>query len=381
LNTTKRSLLIIGTLASLVPLAGLNAQAATTTETRLIAEIGAPTPMDLVFDKVVAGRVAADKLSSSDARLLREQLQLQFQSLSTGQQQKVVAATRNISNEEGVARALAVLNSAVQADAKDALAAYTAATAKSALQQGKQPKFGATDNNLVFVATTGPCRVADTRFSSQIPPVTGVQIYGYSNIAGYDWTNQGGSGLAGSGNCTGTVYVGTAPVDVVATVTVVNTASVGSLQAWNGGTTLTVGGVLAWNPGDRLSNTTVIPMNRGIPAYPGSGFKRDFAVYNNSGTGIDIIVDVVGYFVHNNATPLECTSVAGALTVIAPGTSQFLNAPSCPAGYTAMSSQPDTGVYGLVVGTIFTSGCRINNVTSGALSGACNAQCCRLPGL
>jgi hypothetical protein len=338
--------------------------------------------LDAVIDKIVASRVAAGKVSTAEASMLRDQMQNQFRSLSSSQQQKVLAATQNIASEESLQAAAGALSAAVRVEAREALAAYSAETAKAAQQQGLQPKFGPADNNLVFVATTGPCRVADTRFFSQLPPVTGLQIYGYSNIAGYDWAAQGGSGFAGSGNCAGTVYTGTAPVDVVATVTVVNTASVGSLQAWNGGTTLTVGGVLAWNAGDRLSNTTVIPLNRAIAPYPGSGLKRDFAVYNNSGTGIDVIVDVVGYFVNNNATPLDCTVVPGTGVSIPATSSLFVNAPSCPTGYTAMSSQPDTAAqYGLLVGTIYDSGCRLNNITGTAKTGSCAAVCCRLPGL
>ncbi len=163
----------------------------------------------------------------------------------------------------------------------------------------------------------GPCRVADTRLNIRadwpgpVAGFTGRQIWGFSSVAGYNYNDfQGGTGIAGIGNCAGTVYGTPYPVSVVATIAVVNTSATGYLRAWNGGTTLTVGGILGWNAGDVLSNTTVIPMDRTIAEYPGSGpYKRDFAVYNNSGNPVDVIVDVVGYFIVNQATPLDCINV------------------------------------------------------------------------
>ena len=113
------------------------------------------------------------------------------------------------------------------------------------------------------------------------------------------------------------------PVAVVATVTVVNTLSPGALQAWNGGTTLSGGAVVNWSGFDRDSNTTVIPMNRFIVAFPGSGSKRDIAVNNNSFSPIDVVIDVVGYFIDNLATPLECQVVLGPGFSLPAGTARY----------------------------------------------------------
>ena len=126
----------------------------------------------------------------------------------------------------------------------------------------------------------------------------------------------------------------------------------------------------------------MIPVNRSIAQYPGSGpFKRDFAVNNNSVSSIDVVVDVVGYIVHNDATALECTTVLGIATSVTAFTSLFIAAPSCPTGYTAMNAQPTTGIYGFYLGSLFEGGCRLNNTTGGPLTGYCDAYCCRVPGL
>jgi len=166
----------------------------------------------------------------------------------------------------------------------------------------------------------------------------------------------------------------------VATVAVVNTFSTGSMRAWNGGTTLTVGGILGWNAGDVLSNTTVIPMDRNIVAYPGSGGKRDFGVYNNSPTQIDFIVDVVGYFIVNVATALDCTSVAGPGFVLGPGVSTLFSTPACPTGFTPIMGQPVTNQFGVDAGTILQQSCRISNYLGANANVNCDALCCRVPG-
>ena len=208
------------------------------------------------------------------------------------------------------------------------------------------------------------------------------QIFGYSDGPGYLWgSDQGGTGTAGVGNCVGTVYPATAPVAVVATVAVFNTFSTGSMRAWNGGTTLTVGGILGWNAGDVLSNTTVIPMDRSIAAISRQRAKRDFGLFNNSGSAIDYVVDVVGYFIENQATPLDCTRVLDTSFSLGAGLSILRNAPACPAGYTAVMGMPATNVFGVYTGSIFETQCRINNATGATVDNLrCDAQCCRLPG-
>jgi hypothetical protein len=170
-------------------------------------------------------------------------------------------------------------------------------------------------------------------------------------------------------------------VSVVATVAVTNTSSGGALRAWNGGTTLTVGGIVGWTAGQTLSNTTVIPMNRSITAYPGSGFKRDLGLYNNSPAAIDTIVDVVGYFIQNQATPLDCTTVLGPGYTLGSGVSTLFSAPACPTGYTAIMGQPVTNQWGVDAGTILQTSCRISNYLGASASVNCDALCCRVPGL
>ena len=380
MNTSKRAVLMIAAIAALMPLGAPGAEARAIPEANTSAASGLTTAFDRAIDLMVQQRVAARKLSAAEALVAREQLQLQFLSLTNAEQRSLVANAR-LNSEEGVHAAMTALNNAVNDAARQALA--EAQAGQQANQAGGQvkPKLGS-DGDLVFVATVGPCRVFDSRFGPG--PLGGLasrQIFGYSVIPGYPWGfDQGGTGTAGDGNCAGTVYTGTPPVSVVATVGVFNTFSTGSMRAWNGGTTLTVGGILGWNAGDVLANTTVIPMDRSIVPFPGSGLKRDFALNNNSGTPIDYVVDVVGYFIENQATALDCTVVSSGTTLIAAGTSSLVFSPACPAGYTFITAQPQTFVFGVYTGTLDSAGCRISNTTGVAVGVVCDSQCCRIPG-
>jgi hypothetical protein len=379
-----RTLLAISALAVLLPFGVANVGAATETRPSTAATAGLTTSFDRVIDLVMQQRVAAERLSATDARIAREQMQLQFLSLSRAEQQKFLDAYRSVDSAEAALAARAALTSAVSTDARQVMDQIQAADrAKLATGQSQgMAKLGLGGPDLVFVATVGPCRVFDSRFGPGPLAAFGArQVWGFSDNPFYLWSfDQGGTGQAGSGNCAGTVYPGVQPVSVVATVAVVNTFSTGSMRAWNGGTTLTVGGILGWNAGDVLSNTTVIPMDRNIVAYPGSGGKRDFGVYNNSPTQIDFIVDVVGYFIVNVATALDCTSVAGPGFVLGPGVSTLFSTPACPTGFTPIMGQPVTNQFGVDAGTILQQSCRISNYLGANANVNCDALCCRVPG-
>lgn len=384
MNRITRSLLSAGTLAVLLPLAPVPAMAATLDKPGATA-ISFATDYDRVIDAIVAQRVAQNQLTAAQALVAREQMQIQFRSLSAVEQRRLLAASRNLGSEEAVLAAGAALHAAIVDEARKALAEAQAATNKEpnvpGAYVGPQPKLGFT-GEYVFVPTVGPCRVADSRFSifGQLGATAARQVWGYSDGFGYAWgTDQGGTGTAGLGNCAGTVYTMTPPASVVATIAVVNTLTQGSMRAWNGGTTLTVGGVLGWNAGDLISNTTVIPMDRSIPAYPGSGGKRDFGLYNNSGGPVDFVVDVVGYFIVNLATALDCVNEFNPSVNIPANSSLLESSPACPAGYTGVAGITSLGP-GLYTSTLNAAGCRMGNLTGGALAGACGVRCCRVPG-
>ncbi|MFO1323676.1 MAG: hypothetical protein U1F15_06390 [Burkholderiales bacterium] len=376
MNATQRAVTVLAALAALAPFAMAPVQARTVDTTESIVPSG--TPIDAMIDLAVAQRVAAQNLPAADARLLREQLQLQFMTLAAADQRDVMAAAQRAKTDEAKIAVVDSLTAAVRRTAEAVLASVRDAQ-KVAIANGIQPKLGG-DGDQVYVATAGPCRVTDTRNTSPLAAFSARQIFAYSTGAGYSWAfDQGGTGTAGSGNCAGTVFTTTPPGSVVAIVTAVNTSSTGALQAWNGGTTLSSGAVVVWNPGDRAANTTVIPLNRFITAFPSSGSKRDMALNNNSSTPIDYVVDVLGYFIDNQATALDCQRVVGVDTDIPANSSILISTPACPTGYTSVIGGTTLGP-NRFTSTLLPFQCRLGNLSGGILTGSCDAICCRVPG-
>lgn len=380
MNISKRALLVVAAFA-LMPLAASGVNAATTT----VPDRGATamsTGFDRAIDLYLQQQISSGRLTSKDAMVAREQMQMQFLSLTQSERDNVAAAARDLSSPEIVAAAISALNAASVSAARAALDELQPKTDSNVRAQGLAPKLGG-DGDLVYLSLVGPCRIYDSRFGpGMLPAGFATQVYGLSILNGYNFAvDQGGTGVTGSGNCQPMAFIGVRPVAIVAAVTVLNTSTPGALQVWNGGTVLTVGAALAWNSGDRLSNTTVIPMDRSIAAFPGSGPKRDFGMFNNSPGPIDIVVDALGYFIVNQATALDCQRILDTDFSLAAGTSVLRTAPACPAGYTPMMGMPATNIFGVYTGTILENQCRINNATGATVNFLrCDAFCCRVPG-
>jgi hypothetical protein len=259
---------------------------------------------------------------------------------------------------------------------------------------GKSPlKLGSATTDQVFLPIA-PCRIADTR-NGIGPIVAGTSrnflIYQTSNSV--SWATQGGAAGTAVTTCPGTVLAsggGTlgfvTPSAAMATVTVVNATAAGNFLVWSGVGPPPTSSALNWAAGEVLANTTVIPIgNR-------SGGALDFGVLYNGPTGqADVIVDVLGYFVENAATALQCattTATGSGGDSVADGADYTVNAPACPTGYT----QTGTGcAFGNVSGVYLIehsvegsfNDCKWRNVSGGAVSGSnfrADARCCRVPG-
>ena len=196
-----------------------------------------------------------------------------------------------------------------------------------------QTKLGSSTNDQIFVPIV-PCRVVDTRNVGG-PILAGFarNFYFWTNNGGFSWASQGGQpfpSTTGAGtSCPGTVDPNTGvPSAAVMTVTAVNPTAAGNYVVWGGASPIPTASVLNWSTGQTLANTTVVPYGGRSGSGPG-GPILDFAVYYNGPSGsADFLGDVVGYFVENRPTALDCTTTSG--------TNSFLGivSSSCPGGYT-----------------------------------------------
>jgi len=176
----------------------------------------------------------------------------------------------------------------------------------------------------------------------------------------------------------------------MATVTVVNATAAGNWLIWGGaGNPAGVSSsALNWGPGNVLANTTLLPSG-GRTGSGAGGPVLDFAVkYNGPSGQADVIVDVVGYFVENTATALECVYLQAQGTgSIATGSQIIVNMPSCAAGYTKTGVGCNAGISNdarLIQDSPSVSN-RCNWVNYGAISlpgsfYTAETVCCRIPG-
>ncbi|HEY2817062.1 MAG TPA: hypothetical protein VGK44_08015 [Casimicrobiaceae bacterium] len=256
---------------------------------------------------------------------------------------------------------------------------------------GHVAKLGSATSDLVFVPLT-PCRIVDTRVvGGPISAATQVNFYYYSeNGTPSSWSTQGGdpgpvgtacpnTALASSGGTLGTVP----PAAAVITITAVNTSAAGNFVVWGGGpiTSVPNTSMLNWDhAGEVIANTTIIPWGGR------TGGNLDFTVRYNGGTGSsNVVMDVVGYFIENAATALDCTTTTNSGPInIGTGSDTTLNYPACPAGYSRTGGYcnggASTGTSGIYVVETGATACVFRNLGGGTATGNAISQCCRVPG-
>jgi hypothetical protein len=141
--------------------------------------------------------------------------------------------------------------------------------------------------------------------------------------------------------------------------------------------------VLNWNnAGDIAANTTVVPAGGRTGSGPG-GAIQDFAVAYNGPTGqAQVVVDVVGYFVENLATALDCVDTSLATSPVAANALGSVAFPACPTGYTRVGA----AICGLTgSGWMNSIDLPANNCFGHALATTADtvyaaSRCCRVPG-
>ena len=257
------------------------------------------------------------------------------------------------------------------------------------IQSAKAAKLGSTTTDLVFVALT-PCRVVDTRNTGLgISFGTQRNFYYYSDGTPASWLSQGGDPGAAPTACPNTVLTsagGTlgnvAPAAAMANIAAVNTTAPGNFIAWGGSvSTIPNTSVLNWDhAGEIIANTTIIPWGGR------TGGNLDFTIRYNGPSGFsDVVVDVMGYFIENAATALDCTTTSTPGTIaVGTGSDTTIAYPACPTGYSRTggycnggSGSGTSGIYLVESGA---AACVFRNLGGASAPGSAISQCCRVPG-
>lgn len=224
--------------------------------------------------------------------------------------------------------------------------------------------------NLVFIPI-GPCRFADSRFSTLGALPNGV-IRTYRNFS-----VGGQGGAAGCNIGTPGVNSGT-PGAIAMNIAVSAPTATGNLVVRPVGSTNATAS-MNLIPNQDLSNATVIKMTGA-----GSG-TADFEILpniNSAGT-TQVILDLLGFYVTNEPAALDCVTTAFATATSTTLGFKSLTAPACGAGFTS------TAIFCSLSGTsgadMQSSGfagtdCEWEQTSTASITRQAASRCCRVPG-
>jgi len=228
--------------------------------------------------------------------------------------------------------------------------------------------------NLVFFPI-GPCRIADSRFSTAGVLTNGV-IRTYRNFS-----SSGQGGTAGCNTGFPQLISGT-PGSIALNIAGTSITGTGNLNVRPAGSSI-VTSSLNFTPGQDISNATVIKMTGAVPDF------EILPTVNGSPGTVHVVIDLLGFYVPSEPAPLECQESpqnqgTGTLAV---GGSQSVNAPACQAGFsqTGLSCfYNGTAPVGFQVSELAIGFyCVFQNTSGAAVTGSnlwARTRCCRVPG-
>lgn len=241
------------------------------------------------------------------------------------------------------------------------------AMAKGSLRRPTKA-LGEIANDLVFVPVT-PCRIIDTRVAGGMIAANGERSFDVSDTASF--TAQGGD----AGDC----GVGAAGPFAAAVInfTVVTPTAAGYVTAYPFGGTKPLAATVNYVAGDIRGNLAIVKLNQ-------DDDSQDLSVYSYAGT--HLVADLVGYYIHPQATALDCTEVSSLPESINGGAFGSVVSPVCPTGYVmtgggcSMSSFDGRIVTSRIVTDAEAYFCAFNNQGAAANEGVAYGRCCRTPG-
>jgi hypothetical protein len=230
--------------------------------------------------------------------------------------------------------------------------------------------LGDLDRDLTYTPIQ-PCRILDTR-STVAGPIAAGATRSFVAVAG-TYASQGGD----AGDC-GTT--GVVPSAVALNVTAVTPDRAGYATVFPFGAAQPLASSVNYTAGAIVNNAIITKV-------PNPLLASDFTIFSFGQS--HYVVDIVGYFAPNKATPLDCTLAFSAQSDIANDASFFLFAPACPAGYTMISNgcrintgsgRIDWSTAGLATDALGSAYCGGINRSGGVVSIGAVTRCCRVPG-
>ena len=222
--------------------------------------------------------------------------------------------------------------------------------------------LGSPVDDLVLVPVA-PCRLFDTRLAGGAIPANSWRGFDVSDQT--DYSSQGGA----SNDC----GVGSAGPFAAAVInfTVVSPAAGGYITAYPYMTGRPVAATVNFAKGETRGNLSVVKLDQ-------SPEPVEVTVYAYSQT--HVVADIVGYFIAPLPTALDCVESPDASLIAIAGATAFLNAESCPTGYTMTSTNCKSYSEDMPILQNNPGYCVAKNKGIGAAELHATLTCCRVPG-
>jgi len=276
-------------------------------------------------------------------------------------------------------------NLALLQQMQDGLLKQAAPDIKSKVQAaatGRATAQALGDNSNLVYKPLEPCRIMDTRNAQPASgvqgPLVGNQLYNVPGFitAGQNWGQYGGNATS---DCGLTNPPGSSIHAVAIVITVLNPnfdAFVGVSDS-NSLSTVLSNVALNYTHGQGLSTMYIVPQVASNTIY--------FAL--PAQLSVQLIFDVVGYYVRSDATALQCTTQASAPAAIAgSGGTGNATSPACTAGYTLAGGSCDSSSFSMTLVSHEATGgntawfCSAINSGGASANLTATANCCRVPG-
>jgi hypothetical protein len=233
-------------------------------------------------------------------------------------------------------------------------------------------KLGDPTTDLVYVPLTDTCR-----FYASSGTGTNAGFFGAPNSYSRFFSVDGSTVYAGgtAGCDTG----GIEPAAVVATVTAFSNNGGGNflLRPFSGlAGASTINLQTTGSPGnDAVANTTIVGVCQGC--------SNDITLVASFSSGVvsHVIIDLIGYYVPPQATPLQCVDTADStLSIAASGGTGNVVAPACSTGYTQTATNCEASSWLMPIVFSHAGTCSARNNDSSAATLRASRTCCRVPG-
>jgi hypothetical protein len=216
----------------------------------------------------------------------------------------------------------------------------------------------------------GRCRIADSRVTNLPLPAGGTRNLYIDSLASY--ASQGGSGTYANGDGSTNCGIPGNMTAVAVSVTLMSPTANGVFKVYSYGTPSPAGNSILFNAGDFGANGDLIVTYCQVCAF-------DISVAASGGS-VHYVIDVIGYFMRPQATPLDCYETGAAVRYLTAGAMGNAVAPGCGLSYTATVTNCQSESWDMPIIYSRNGTCSARN--NGSVMAALKASrlCCRVPG-